>query len=73
MSKVIISIPYQETVWGEVMITVNLPEGEDQETFVDAVRRGDIDVFTHDIINEKWESEDAELIKIEYSNLEVIQ
>ena len=73
MSKVIISIPYQETVWGEVMITVNLPEGEDQETFVDAVRRGDIDVFTRDIINEKWESEDAELIKIEYSNLEVIQ
>ena len=73
MSKVIISIPYQETVWGEVMITVNLPEGEDQETFVDAVQRGDIDVFTQAVINEQWEAENSEVIKIEYENLEVIQ
>ena len=73
MRKVIISIPYQETVWGEVMITVNLPEGEDQETFVDAVQRGDIDVFTQAVINEQWEAQNSEVIKIEYENLEVIQ
>lgn len=73
MSEVTIGIPYQETVWGEVRITVNLPEGEDQETFVDAVQRGDIDVFTQAVINEQWEAENSEVIKIEYENLEVIQ
>ena len=73
MSRVIIGIPYQETVWGEVIITINLPEGEDQDTFVDAVQRGDIDVFTQDIIMENWNAQDSEVIEIDYSNLEVIQ
>jgi len=74
MNKVTISIPFQETVWGSVHVTVNLPEGGDQDTFVEAVKRGDIDVFTQEeVTNEHWNAEDSEVIEIEYENLEVIQ
>ncbi len=73
MSKVTIAIPFKETVWGEILLTINLPEEVDQGEFVDAVKRGDTDVFTQNVIAEDWRACDSEVIEIEYDNLEVIQ
>ena len=74
MRRITVAIPYQEMVWGQIIVTANIPEGYDQETFVDAIQRGDIDVFVQDILpDENWEAQDSEVVDIDYANLEVIK
>lgn len=66
-----VSIPYQETVWGDVLLTLEKDSDVSREDFLKGIQTGTIDPWAF-VAAEEWISYDSDDPQVSYEETEEI-
>ena len=72
MTEFTITIPYEETTWGQVTLTIELPEGDSRDALIDDIVSGKKSAFDQGIVDEYWATSDSEIVEIHNNMLELL-
>ena len=72
MSEIKVSVTYTKQVWGQVELTIKLPDDLHVDDALDGVRTGRINLWNLNIVHEAWIADDSDLVDVDYENLELL-
>lgn len=67
-----VSIPYQETVWGDILMTLEKDSDVSREDFLKGIREETIDPWAFVASHEEWISYDSDDPQVSYEEAEEI-
>jgi hypothetical protein len=68
-----ISIPYQNMVWGEVIIQCEKDSNVSNEAFIEGIQKGTINPWDFAVGNEEWLDYDSDDPQMSYEEAEEIK